>query len=138
LKDGFFYGLAGIASCVFTVSVVTLHVRTFLLILSVPSLLLIALSAASMPLFGFINNLILYLFSVSLACIIMLMIRSFRQKAFLLEKELLHIARHDSLTGACSRGYLIELAEREVALAKRHGRALAVAMLDIDHFKQHQ
>ncbi len=135
LNDGFLYGLTGIAACVFTVSVVTLRIKTFLLILSVPSLLFVALSAAGMPLLGFINSLMLYFFSVSLACILMLVIRSFRKKAFLFEQELLHTSRHDSLTGAYNRGYLTELAERELALAKRHGRALAILMLDIDHFK---
>lgn len=135
LKNGFLYGLTGIAACVFTVSVVTLRVRTFLLILSVPSFLFIALSAVNMTLLAFINSLMLYFFSVSLACIVMLVMRSFRQKAFLLEKELTLIARHDSLTGACNRGYLTELATREVALARRHARPLAVAMLDIDNFK---
>lgn len=136
LDNGFRYGLAGIVACVFTVSVITLRVRTFLLILSVPSFLFVALSAASMLMFDFINGLILYFFSVGMACVIMLVIRSFRQKAFLLEKELLLISRHDNLTGAFNRGYLSELASREIALAKRHGRSLAAAMLDIDHFKQ--
>lgn len=135
LKDGFLYGLTSIAACVFTVSVVTLRIRTFLLILSVPSLLFVVLGAVSLPLLGFINSLMLYLFSVSLACILMLVIRYFRKKAFLFEQELLHTSRHDSLTGACNRDYLTELAERELALARRHGRSLAVMMLDIDHFK---
>jgi diguanylate cyclase (GGDEF)-like protein len=40
------------------------------------------------------------------------------------------------LSGAFNRGYLNELAVREVARAKRHHRPLAVAMLDIDHFKR--
>jgi diguanylate cyclase (GGDEF)-like protein len=66
----------------------------------------------------------------------MLVLRSFRQKSYVLEKELLHISRHDSLTGTCNRGYLIELAEREIALAKRYMRKLAVIMIDIDRFKQ--
>lgn len=136
LKEGFIFGLAGIVACVFTVSVVALRIRTFLLILIVPALLFVILSAISMTLFSFINSLMLYIFSVGLACTLMLVIRSFRQKAFFLEKELLHISRHDSLTGICNRRYLTELAEREVALAKRSGRALAVAMIDIDHFKK--
>lgn len=136
LRGGFRFGLAGIVACVFTVSVVTLRIRTFVLILSIPTLLFVALSAASLPPFSFMNNLMLYVFAVSLACILMLVIRSFREKAFLLEKKLLHISRHDSLTGTCNRGYLTELAEREVALAKRHGRKLAAAMIDIDHFKE--
>jgi diguanylate cyclase (GGDEF)-like protein len=135
LTDGFLYGLAGIAACVFAVPVATLRARTFLLILAIPTLLFVVLSAASMTRLGFVNNLMLYFFSVSLAYFLMLAIRSFRQKAFLFEKELLHVSRHDSLTGACNRRYLTELAEREIALARRHQRALAVAMLDIDHFK---
>jgi len=136
LKDGFLHGLTGIAVCVFTLSVVALQVRTFLLILSVPSLLFAALGASRMPAFNFFNSMTLYLLSVGLACILMLVIRSFRIKTFSSEKELLRISRHDSLTGAFNRGYLTELAEREVALAVRHGRALAVAMLDIDNFKR--
>lgn len=136
LQDGFLLGLAGIVACVFTVSVVTLRVRTFLLIVSIPSVLFVALSALSMAPFSFINSLMLYIFAVGLACTLMLVIRSFRQKAYLLEKELLHISRHDSLTGTCNRGYLLELAEREVAVARRYGRKLAIAMIDIDHFKQ--
>lgn len=135
LQNGFLYGLTSIVVSVFAVTVVTIWVRTFLQILSVPSVLFAALSAVNMSLLAFLNGLMLYLISVFLACIIMLVIRSFRQSAFLLEKELLRVSRHDSLTGAWNRGYLTELAEREIALAQRHGRTLAVAMLDIDHFK---
>lgn len=135
LKNGFLYGLTGIAACVFAVTVVTLRVRTFFLILSVPSMLFIALSAIRLPLLEFFNGLMLYFFSVGLAFVVMLVTRSFHQRAFLLEKELLEISRHDSLTGIYSRGYLAELAKREIALATRHGRTLALAMLDIDHFK---
>lgn len=136
LAQGFLFGLAGVVACQFAVSVVTLRIRTFLLVLAIPTLLFVALSALSMTLFAFINSLMLYVFSVGLACILMLVIRWFRQKAFLLEKELLHISRHDSLTGACNLRYITELAEREIALAQRHRRALSVAMIDIDHFKQ--
>lgn len=136
LEQGFIFGLAGIVACLFAVSVVTLQVRTFLLILVIPTCLFVTLSALNMTLFSFINSLMLYIFSVGLACTLMLVIRFFRRKAFLLEKELLHISRHDSLTGACNRRYITELGEREVALAKRHRRALAVAMIDIDHFKK--
>jgi diguanylate cyclase (GGDEF)-like protein len=88
------------------------------------------------PSFLLWNSLIQYGFAVGLAFMLMLILRLFRQRAFLLEKKLLHASRHDSLTGAYSRGYLIELAEREIAYAKRHDHPLAVAMLDIDRFKQ--
>jgi len=58
-----------------------------------------------------------------------------RQEIWLRERELLHACRYDSLSGALSRAYLTELAQHDLALAKRHGRSLGVAMLDIDHFK---
>lgn len=135
LKDGFLYGLAGIVACTFTVPVATLRGQTFLLMLAAPTLLFIALSAISLTPLGFANNLMLYVFGLAISFVVLLTLRFLRQRAFLLEKELLHVSRHDSLTGACNRRYLNELAEREIALARRHGRALAVAMLDIDHFK---
>jgi diguanylate cyclase (GGDEF)-like protein len=40
------------------------------------------------------------------------------------------------LTGLYNRRYLGEALERELSRAKRHGRPLAVIMLDVDHFKQ--
>jgi diguanylate cyclase (GGDEF)-like protein len=136
LKDGFLYGLGGIAACVFAASVVTLRLRNFFLILALPSLMFVVFTAVRMSLFGFINGMMLYVFSVGLAGIVMLVTRFFRQRAFLFEQQLIQISRHDSLTGAYNRGFLMELAEREVALAMRHRRPLAVAMLDIDHFKK--
>ncbi|MDB5821846.1 MAG: hypothetical protein JWR21_550 [Herminiimonas sp.] len=135
LKDGFLYGLAGIVACLFTLPVATLRGKTFLLYLATPTVLFIALSAIRLPALGLANNLMLYLFGGALSWAMLLTIRFFTQRAFLFEKELLHIARHDGLTGACNRRYLNEVGEREIALASRHGRPLAVAMLDIDHFK---
>lgn len=44
-------------------------------------------------------------------------------------------ARTDALTGLANRRSYMEQLRREVALAKRRGRSLSVAMLDIDHFK---
>jgi diguanylate cyclase (GGDEF)-like protein len=58
-----------------------------------------------------------------------------REELWLRERQLLHACRYDSLSGALSRSYLTELAQHDLSLAKRHGRSLGVAMLDIDHFK---
>lgn len=52
------------------------------------------------------------------------------------EQQLLHACRFDSLSGAMSRAYLTELGMRDLSLARRHARPLAVAMIDIDHFKR--
>ena len=46
------------------------------------------------------------------------------------------LARHDPLTGALNRKGMDESINREVSKVRRAGTPLAVAMLDIDHFKQ--
>lgn len=136
LENGLLYGLAGVTACLFTVSVIAIRLRTFVSIVAVPTLMFFALSAARLTTFGFMNSVALYIFSLIVATSLMLVNRVFRQRAFLSEKTLLYISRHDSMTGACNKAHLTELAEREVALARRHGRPLAVAMLDIDNFKR--
>lgn len=42
----------------------------------------------------------------------------------------------DGLTGAFNRRYLDERIKKEVAFAQRHHEALALLLLDLDHFKQ--
>jgi diguanylate cyclase (GGDEF)-like protein len=42
----------------------------------------------------------------------------------------------DGLTGVHNRRYLMEFLDREIARSQRHGRPLALAMLDIDYFKK--
>jgi diguanylate cyclase (GGDEF)-like protein len=136
LRDGLLYGLAGIAVTTVAVSVVTLRLRSFAWIVSVPSLLFLLLAAlGSGSRLVLVNSLVLYGFALAVAATLMLVIRSFREKAFELEQELLRLTRHDAMTGAINRSYLGELAQREVALARRHGRPLAAALLDIDRFK---
>jgi diguanylate cyclase (GGDEF)-like protein len=46
-----------------------------------------------------------------------------------------HLAVTDGLTGLQNRRRFFEIAELEFARAKRSGRALAIVMIDIDHFK---
>jgi diguanylate cyclase (GGDEF)-like protein len=45
------------------------------------------------------------------------------------------LAFTDSLTGAMSRRAILDAAERELAQQRRHGGALTLALLDLDHFK---
>ncbi|MDQ3035246.1 MAG: GGDEF domain-containing protein [Myxococcota bacterium] len=42
----------------------------------------------------------------------------------------------DGLTGAHNKRYLLETLEREIPRSRRHARALAAVMFDIDHFKK--
>src|SRR5690606_27924809 len=39
---------------------------------------------------------------------------------------------HDGLTGACSRRRLFEQLEREMSRSRRHGRPLALLLVDVD------
>ena len=50
-------------------------------------------------------------------------------------EETLRRAQHDALTGVANHGHLFSTLELEIARALRYGRELALAMIDIDHFK---
>jgi diguanylate cyclase (GGDEF)-like protein/PAS domain S-box-containing protein len=51
-------------------------------------------------------------------------------------RELEHRASHDILTGLANRSLLDDRLAMALAAAQRHGRVLAVAFLDLDHFKE--
>jgi diguanylate cyclase (GGDEF)-like protein len=50
-------------------------------------------------------------------------------------EEVYQLATHDALTELCNRRHFLELLDKEIARAARHGRPLALAILDVDHFK---
>src|SRR5690606_28013016 len=52
-----------------------------------------------------------------------------------LRERLRSLAIHDGLTGLYNRRFLEEVLERELARADRSGTKVALALLDIDHFK---
>ena len=52
-----------------------------------------------------------------------------------LEHRLERQAQTDSLTGLDNRGHFLEMAERELSRVQRHQLPMALAMLDLDHFK---
>lgn len=51
-------------------------------------------------------------------------------------QKLLDLARTDGLTGLYNRKYFHELADREVTRSARYSVPLAVALMDLDHFKR--
>ncbi|WP_051933199.1 GGDEF domain-containing protein [Massilia sp. BSC265] len=51
-------------------------------------------------------------------------------------EETAYAAEHDHLTGAPSRRAFFDMAERELARARRHGNGLGLLLLDADHFKR--
>jgi len=52
-----------------------------------------------------------------------------------LHEQMREQAIRDDLTGVHNRRYFVEVAERELERARRHGAALSLVMMDIDHFK---
>ena len=68
-----------------------------------------------------------FLFSLSIAFVLML--------AHRLSEENRALAEKDPLTGLLNRRFFMALAERERARAARAGSAFSVVTLDLDHFK---
>jgi len=50
--------------------------------------------------------------------------------------RLFHSATYETLTGLLRREAILELLSREIERARRHGRPLSVALVDVDHFKR--
>jgi two-component system cell cycle response regulator len=51
-------------------------------------------------------------------------------------EEIYRMTILDGLTGIHNKRYFLEFLEREIAVASRHGHALALVMFDVDHFKK--
>ena len=51
-------------------------------------------------------------------------------------REAREAATRDPLTGAGNRGHLERTLQREMSLVRRHGGALSLLMIDMDHFKR--
>jgi len=52
------------------------------------------------------------------------------------QAELERAAHMDYLTGICNRRAIEDLARRAIAAARRHGMPMAIAIVDVDHFKR--
>jgi diguanylate cyclase (GGDEF)-like protein len=52
------------------------------------------------------------------------------------QAELQRAAHMDYLTGICNRRAIEDLARRAIAAARRHGMPMAIAIVDVDHFKR--
>lgn len=52
-----------------------------------------------------------------------------------LRAEFEHIASHDPLTGVLTRRVFMDACTQELARCRRHGRSMALLLMDIDHFK---
>lgn len=136
LEQGIVLGLAGMTASMIPIALFEPRLRRLFAIILLPSILFFLLCASTMPVQTFIGSSLIYMLTIGLAAAVAVVNGRLRRDVFLFEKALLHACHYDSLSGALSRDYLYELAKRDVALAQRHHRPFAAAMLDIDHFKQ--
>jgi diguanylate cyclase (GGDEF)-like protein len=136
LDQGLLLALPGLTGAMFIISLVESRPRRWLSFTLPAALLFVVLAGMTLPRKLFLESLLLYILCTLLACMVAGVSLHLRRRAFLAEKALLHASRYDSLSGALSRGYVTELAVHDVALARRYGHPLAVAMLDIDFFKR--
>jgi len=135
LEHGLVAALPALTGAMFVLALIEPRPRRWLACTLAPTILFLSLAAGALPRAAFLNSALLYALSWLLAGAVAAMhVRQWR-RIYLAEQALLRASRYDSLSGALSRGYLTELATRDVALALRHGRPLAISMLDIDFFK---
>jgi diguanylate cyclase (GGDEF)-like protein len=136
LHDGLLLALPGLTGALFVLALVDPRPRAWLAMGLLSMLSFLGLAALVLPGPLFLDAALLFALSLPLAGSVAFVTLALRRRAFTAEQRLLDATRHDSLTGALSRGYVTELARHDVALALRHARPLALAMLDIDHFKR--
>jgi diguanylate cyclase (GGDEF)-like protein len=72
-----------------------------------------------------------YTFLILLLSIGLVLMASDRLRA-----ELEHLATHDSLTNALTRRHMNEACQKELERCRRHGRSMALLIMDLDHFKE--
>lgn len=135
LPGGLVLALPAITGAMFPLALVEPRLHRLLLIVLFPSLLFVVLAAQVLPQEAFVSSVLVYLVTMALVAAVALSQGRGRRAAFLAERALAYAAYHDSLSGVLARGRLVELANHDVALAKRYGRPLAIGMVDIDHFK---
>lgn len=136
LPGGLVLGLPAITGAMFLFALVEPRLHRLFLTIMLPSLLFAVLAASVLPQQIFVGIMLVYMATLALATAVAVAQGRWRRAAFLTERALVYAAQHDSLSGVLARGHLTELANHDVALAQRYGHPLAIAMVDIDHFKR--
>ena len=134
-ENGLLHGTPALVASMLSIGLVDPRPLRCLLVLAMPLLAYAVLGAIVLPAPMWLAGLAACGAALLLALSLSRVNGCLRRDVWLREQQLLDACRHDSLSGALSRAYVTELAERDLALALRHGRPLAVAMIDIDYFK---
>lgn len=136
LPDGLVLALPAITGAMFPLALVEARLHRLLAMVLFPTLMFLTLGAAVLPQQIYTSSVLVYALALGLAGGIAIVQGRLRRAAFMDERALAYCAHHDSLTGVLARGHLTALANHDLALARRYGRPLAIAMLDIDYFKR--
>ncbi|MGI4721335.1 MAG: GGDEF domain-containing protein [Janthinobacterium lividum] len=136
LPDGLVLALPAISGAMFLLALVEPRIHRLLLTTLIPFLLFAVLGSSVLQRQAFASSILVYMATVALAGVVAVTQGRWRRAAFLAERTLAYTAHHDSLSGVFARGHLVELANHDVAMARRYGRPLAICMVDIDHFKR--
>jgi diguanylate cyclase (GGDEF)-like protein len=136
LPNGLVLAMPAITGAMFPLALVEPRLHRLAALVLPPALLFLLLGAGTLAPAVFASCALVYAAVLLLVAAVAFFQGRLLREAFLAEQALAWSAHHDSLSGVLARGYLLELAEHDLALARRYGRPLAVAMLDIDHFKR--
>lgn len=136
LPDGLILALPAVTGAMFPLALVEPRLHRLAALVALPTLLFLVLGAAVLPARVFASSVLVFVAMLVLAAAVALAQGRLLRRDFLSERVLTYSVRHDSLCGVLARGYLIELASHDLALARRYGHPLAIGMLDIDHFKR--
>jgi diguanylate cyclase (GGDEF)-like protein len=137
LDQGYEFGIAGLVSVVLIGPYLSLDRRDLLDLFALPAVCVaLILVFGNLERFAVVNSTVFLLLAVLVSFILARVFETAHRKAFLLEQQLKREARTDGLTGLANRRAMEAAATRELKLARRDGRDVAVALLDIDHFKR--
>ena len=136
LPGGLVLAMPAITGAMFPLALVEPRLRRLAGLVLPPALFFLLLGAQVLPPPVFASCALVYALVLVLVAAVALFQGRLLRADFLAERALAWTARHDSLSGVLARGYLVELAGHDLALARRYGRPLAIAMLDIDYFKR--
>lgn len=136
LPDGLVLALPAITGIMFPLALVEPRLGRLAAMAVPPALLFLILGATVLPGKVFASSVLVYAAMLGLVAAVALFQGHLLRKEFLAERALTYTVRHDSLCGVLARGYLLELATHDIALARRYGHPLAIGMVDIDYFKR--
>ena len=83
-----------------------------------------------------VQRLAVFAVTLSMVAVVVVVLRSLREQNTALVARLTELAVRDPLTGVLNRAAFEDRLRSEVARSARQGRPYALAVLDLDHFKQ--